>query len=305
MTHRDAQASADDVPQVAQAEEGRVPRRRERESPDQEMARALEVEIPRIGIREEAIPSVGVRRPIAPSRAEREEHDRTHIPYRDWCECCVRGRGQEDAHRQSSNTGEYQVPQFGADYWFLGGGTTKQEREAAERIGKPPVLVIYEKTHKLVFAHVVPEKGANESVIKKVVSDLDATGFRRGVLRTDQEPAIVKLFKEVKAAWSGDLVLEEAIKGDSDSNGPAEAGVKVVEGLARTYKLALERRCSCILRDEMAIMAWIVEWAALMHRRYMLGTDGLSAYQRLKGKKPSRPVVEIGESPLQGGQIRG
>ena len=103
------------------------------------------------------------------------------------------------------------------------------------------------------------------------------------------------MFKEVKAAWSGDLIMEEAMKGDSDTNGPAEVAVKVVEGLTRTYKLALERRCSCVVRDTMAVMAWIVAWAALMHRRYMLGTDGLSAYQRLKGKRPGRPIVEIGE----------
>ena len=116
MTRQGAQVSVDGVPGAAQAGEGRTPRRRGRETPDQEMARALGDEVPRIGIREEAIPSVGVRRSVTPSRAEREEHDRTHIPYRDWCECCVRGRGQEDAHRQSSNVGEYQVPQFGADY---------------------------------------------------------------------------------------------------------------------------------------------------------------------------------------------
>ena len=135
-------------------------------------------------------------------------------------------------------------------------------------------------------------------MIKKVVGDLDATGFRRAVLRTDQEPSIIKLFKEVKAAWSGDLIMEEAMKGDSDTNGPAEVAVKVVEGLTRTYKLALERRCSCVVRDTMAVMTWIVAWAALMHRRYMLGTDGLSAYQRLKGKRPGRPIVEIGERVL-------
>ena len=78
----------------------------------------------------------------------------------------------------------------------------------------------------------------------------------------------------------------------------------MIEGLTRTYKLALERRCSCIVRDDMQIRAWIVARAALMHRRYMLGPDGLSAYQRLKGKKPSRPLVEIGESAIQARQVR-
>ena len=93
MTSQGAQAPVDGVPGAARGGQGRTGD-----------------EVPRAEAKEEAIPSRGVRGPVAPSRAEREEHDRTHIPYRDWCECCVRGRGQEDAHEQSSNTGEYQIP---------------------------------------------------------------------------------------------------------------------------------------------------------------------------------------------------
>ena len=97
-----AQAPVDGVPGAARGSGDSIPRRRGRENPGQDVGRALADEAPR----EEALPAKGVRGPVAPSRAEREEHDRTHIPYRDWCECCVRGRGQEDAHKQSSNTGD-------------------------------------------------------------------------------------------------------------------------------------------------------------------------------------------------------
>ena len=34
----------------------------------------------------------------APTRAEKEEHDKSHIPYRSWCPFCVAGRRDSPAH---------------------------------------------------------------------------------------------------------------------------------------------------------------------------------------------------------------
>ena len=45
---------------------------------------------------EEAEVQLGVRTPAQPSRAEREEHELTHFPYRTWCDHCVRGRAKDD-----------------------------------------------------------------------------------------------------------------------------------------------------------------------------------------------------------------
>ena len=28
-----------------------------------------------------------------PAKAEREEHEKTHLPFRSWCKACVKGRG--------------------------------------------------------------------------------------------------------------------------------------------------------------------------------------------------------------------
>ena len=106
------------------------------------------------------------------------------------------------------------------------------------------------------------------------------------------------LFAEVKRCWPGELVLEESPKGDSDSICLAERAVNVVEGLVRTYKIPLERRIGCQIDDHCNAMTWIVEWAALLHRRYKTGSDGLTTYERLKGKRPSRAVVEFGEQVL-------
>ena len=37
-----------------------------------------------------------------PSKAEKEQHERTHCPFRIWCKHCVRGRGMNAQHRKKN-----------------------------------------------------------------------------------------------------------------------------------------------------------------------------------------------------------
>ena len=41
------------------------------------------------------------RAPKGPTQKERAEHEATHIPYRDWCRHCVRGRATNRPHRST------------------------------------------------------------------------------------------------------------------------------------------------------------------------------------------------------------
>ena len=56
--------------------------------------------------------------PKEPSKEEKEEHDKTHIPFRDWCRHCVRGRGKEEACRKvTRETEDYEIHM---DFMFMG-----------------------------------------------------------------------------------------------------------------------------------------------------------------------------------------
>ena len=44
--------------------------------------------------------------PREPSKEEREEHEKTHLPFRNWCQHCVRGRGKEEACRDAKRDQE-------------------------------------------------------------------------------------------------------------------------------------------------------------------------------------------------------
>ena len=52
-----------------------------------------------------------------PTADEVEKHMMTHLPYRNWCEYCIKGRGKEAAHTR--RTGEASdLPEVSLDYCF-------------------------------------------------------------------------------------------------------------------------------------------------------------------------------------------
>ena len=70
--------------------------------------------------------------PIMPSESEVAEHMKTHLPFRNCCRHCVRGRGTEMQHQRV--TGERELPEIHFDFAFLG-----DEGHPGETL---PVLVV-------------------------------------------------------------------------------------------------------------------------------------------------------------------
>ena len=64
----------------------------------------------------EAEESMGLVMPCKPIEKEVEAHNRTHFPWRNWCEICVRGRGQEDPHYKRQGDNEKAVLVVSLDY---------------------------------------------------------------------------------------------------------------------------------------------------------------------------------------------
>ena len=55
--------------------------------------------------------------PLMPSVEEVAEHRMTHLPYRNWCRHCVRGRGKHSPYQVSK--GMPGLPEFHVDFCFL------------------------------------------------------------------------------------------------------------------------------------------------------------------------------------------
>ena len=56
--------------------------------------------------------------PRLPTKEERLEHEKTHLPYRNWCRHCVRGRDTAAGHKASTEKPE--IPELHMDYMFMG-----------------------------------------------------------------------------------------------------------------------------------------------------------------------------------------
>ena len=83
--------------------------------------------------------------------------------------------------------------------------------------------------------------------------------------------------------------------GESQSNGAVEKAGKTTREFVRVIKEHIEDYAKMQLECDDAVVVWIVRWAAMMCSRYLVGKDGLSAYERRRGRKCRIPVVAFGE----------
>ena len=230
------------------------------------------------------------RAPDQPTPEEVRLHNIAHIPYRAWCRHCVRGRGKNSAHERRAQECDNAVETVVMDYCFMG---TAEDVDSVL-----PILVARDYSTGRIHSTVVPGKGAHSWVISDICSFLSLLGYKKIILKTDQENAIKDLKLAIKRAWDGDLIIEHSPVADSQANGVAERAVQSAEGQIRVLKDALEHRLGHGIASRSAVLAWLIRHAGLLLSRYEVGVDGRTAVERSVGKKCNGPSVEFGEKLL-------
>ena len=123
--------------------------------------------------------------PLKPTAKQIDEHIcRGHIPYRSWCEECVRASAREDPHNRVNHDDDI-VPTFACDYAFL-----TSESDPNDKI---TLFILKEFQSKSIFACVCPKKGTECQVSAELFLDaMQELGLKnsRVLFRSDQEPAI-------------------------------------------------------------------------------------------------------------------
>ena len=227
--------------------------------------------------------------PLDPTAEEVAQHNLSHLPFRSWCPACVGAKAPAQPHRVSGvETGRDHLVAF--DYFFLGGQSSAEDEEPHFKF-----LVVKDKQSRARFAHAVPMKGAVEHAVQCLRGDLLRLGYRRLAMKSDQEPALKALLKEVARKESIELIFEEAARGDPQSNGMIENGVRSVKEQILTMKLGLEARLNTIIPERHPILTWLASHAADCLTKFEVGKDGKTSYERLRGKKFKQPMVEFGE----------
>ena len=104
--------------------------------------------------------------PRMPTAAEVEDHNRTHLPYRNWCYHCVRGKGKDLDHRREV-TEDRGLSEYSFDYCFPG-----------DEFGfKLTILVGRERERGVTMAAVVPVKGSSgRFATEKIIEFMEECG---------------------------------------------------------------------------------------------------------------------------------
>ena len=96
--------------------------------------------------------------PREPSKEGREEHEKTHLPFHNWCRHCVRGRGKEGIRRWRRRT---------LDFMFM--ADEDEDRTLA-------VLVVKERSRGMVMSTVAPRKSSGQWLGRRVMAFMREAG---------------------------------------------------------------------------------------------------------------------------------
>ena len=148
------------------------------------------------------------------SKEEFDAHQLTHVPFRSWCDHCVRGKAVDDAHRPriDPHRGEAKM---GMDYFFLAKATDLQHAKAVLNCGFP------------VGCSLLSHGG-------------EGTGRTRLIIISDQENAVKNLMDMIRDSRTHGTAVIHTPKGSSASAGGIERANYEVERQIRTLRSRFE-----------------------------------------------------------------
>ena len=237
-------------------------------------AEAVEVQRPKVA-----------RKVSDPTAQELEEHLATaHAVHRSWCGHCMRARATYAKHSSVSRDEDSEIPVVSIDYFYYG-----------EKDGESTNLQVKDSKSKMTWATTIPTKGPDLFSVNFMLACLNETGYNRLILKSDGEPAIVALKREVKSKAAGiEIILQEAPTGDHSANGAVEVAIRDEKRQSRALLSELEEHFGK-LEDTHPLLTWLSRHAAFCLSRFSIQDDGKTPYQRLTGRKWNRPMVTFGE----------
>ena len=236
---------------------------------------------------EEAKVAKPARDPSAPTKAERDAHEATHLPFRSWCAECVAGRRDNPPHLRRQEE-ERQVPEVMLDYAFV------RRQDETETL---TILIAKDRGSRAIRAWAMRFKGVcMEEAASRAAEGIKAFGHNEKILiKVDNEPALKALRDEVITKLPHGVIPVAPPARESQSNGAVENGVKLFKGVLRVHLMALERKIGGYIPSAHPVMAWLVEHVADVVTKYLQSSDGKTGYQRLFGKQVHEEGLEFGE----------
>ena len=152
------------------------------------------------------------RTPKQPSQREREEHEKTHLPFRDWCTHCIKAKSRNDPHKREADVMKDEefrddaISTVSFDYSYFNdklGKMSKEEYNEALRKGDKmnrPMVVVEDRETGTIVAHMCSQKGPGDKwIVGRIGKDIEEMGYggARIILKCDQESPITAVQQEV------------------------------------------------------------------------------------------------------------
>ena len=152
-----------------------------------------------------------------PTQREKEEHEATHMPFRDWCAHCMMGRGRTHHHiAKQKSEDESRRPNIAMDYFFM----KMESSPSAQSIPKESIscVAVKEDRHPNIMSSVTLKKGVEEPwAVERVAKFIDLLGYREITFKSDTGPAIIAFRNRVAAMCKAEVTTEDAVEGDKES----------------------------------------------------------------------------------------
>ena len=208
-----------------------------------------------------------------PTAREREEHEATHMPFRDWCVHCTMGLSRR--------------PMFSLDHYFLKPNSTVNSQTIPDE--SVTCIAVKEDRHQNTLSSMVLKMGIEEAwASERGARFINSLGYKEITLKSDTEPAMVAFRNRLAENCNAEVTLEDAVKGDKPSNGLVENAVMLLRGVIRTIKCHVDSCTQEELREDSPILPWLVGHAGSILSRCQKGRDGRSPPERLHGKKQTQ-----------------
>ena len=146
--------------------------------------------------------------PRTPTKAKRDEHDVSHVPYRLWCRFCVmHGTGLERRHLAQTGGHGVDRSRMFVDYGYLSGDSTL-------------LLVASDRRTGMTFAAAVSTKGGGDPHAARLLPKcIDGLGCREVTMRSDGEPSICELIRRARELCAEGTTIADEISLPGDPRG--------------------------------------------------------------------------------------
>ena len=223
--------------------------------------------------------------PANVSKEEFDAHQLTHLPFRSWCDHCVRGKAEDDAHkpRIDPHRGEARM---GMDYFFLARATDPQHAKA--------VLNYLDFESGVVFPAMVV-KGGDPYALAVALGAIKFAGRTWLIIMSDQENAVKNLVDMIRDSRTHETAVINTPKGSSASAGGIERASCEVEKQIRTLRSLFEENYGESLGLDHKMLPFLVRHCAWQITHYQVKSDGKTTYERLRGRPYQGQVAEFAE----------